>query len=534
MQPDWNTTYAWGRRQPYDGRISWQDPNHYQQAPQAGVQPPMGTFGNSFNRHNGRAANNYPAANSQNETLEQPFRPLLHLDRIVLNPAELLHVTAVKPSELTHSFQINQGSSRWEHTANWLDDPRPPTNPQGGNGVAQPSYLWRALQFLNAEVNVDGVGIGGRVPGKVNINTVFAKEVFEAVCDLQGGNRFAQTDIDRAWTKLITDPTSGRTPGMVNPNNWGIGLTDQPYWGNATAAMIAPVPPFTPATALMDRNRTIIREGALWNNQPNLEDYSTQLNQAGALQRYELMSKVFNQFTTRSNCFAVYMTVGYFEVRNPGPYNEANRPILGKEMGTDDGTVTRHRFFSVIDRTNLSIEQQTPPFTAKQGAAPVYFTYQPMPPPPQPPANVSPDPQTATLASVDVRIPVYGQDSATSVFGYYDGNLWEIQGGANPATAPQSLAARFMLDIGANQEEVYVQSIVNYDQFSGSATLRVMPLTGGNFLRAHYRGACLRLRSCDPTNARVLCDPGNPGPQPGFNFKSPRYAAVVKYVEQMK
>ena len=28
--------------------------------------------------------------------------------------------------------------------------------------------------------------------------------------------------------------------------------------------------------------------------------------------------------------------------------------------------------------------------------------------------------------------------------------------------------------------------------------------------------------------------PGNPGPQPGFNYKSPRYAPVVRYVEQLR
>ena len=49
-----------------------------------------------------------------------------------------------------------------------------------------------------------------------------------------------------------------------------------------------------------------------------------------------MMSKVFNQFTTRSNVFGVWLTVGYFEVKNAPPYNEFSRPILGRELGAAD------------------------------------------------------------------------------------------------------------------------------------------------------------------------------------------------------
>jgi hypothetical protein len=57
--------------------------------------------------------------------------------------------------------------------------------------------------------------------------------------------------------------------------------------------------------------------------------------------------------------------------------------------------------------------------------------------------------------------------------------------------------------------------------------LTLEPLT-----KQHSRGASIRLANPDWT--QPISVPGHPGPQPGFNYKSARYAPVVKYVEQMK
>ena len=42
------------------------------------------------------------------DTLQVPFLPLNHQDRILISPAELLHVVAVKPHELPHMFKLLQ------------------------------------------------------------------------------------------------------------------------------------------------------------------------------------------------------------------------------------------------------------------------------------------------------------------------------------------------------------------------------------------------------------------------------------------
>ena len=68
--------------------------------------------------------------------------------------------------------------------------------------------------------------------------------------------------------------------------------------------------------------------------------------------RYEGIRYLGNLVTTHSNVFAVWITVGYFEVQpdtnvpiNPDGYQ------LGQEIGGDQGDIRRHRAFYIIDRT---------------------------------------------------------------------------------------------------------------------------------------------------------------------------------------
>jgi hypothetical protein len=329
-----------------------------------------------------------------------------------------------------------------------------------------------------------------------------------------------------------------------------IGPNDKPFVGAAT--MIDPVQG--------DRLRTPFRPDMLWpmtqamGPQRSTEVYSAGAapnGHAAALQKYEMLSKVYNQLTTRSNTFAVYMMIGYFEVKNPGPYTEVNRPILGKELGTDDGTVTRNKFFAVIDRTNLTIEAPNPalplpnpgqPVTIKQGQAPVFFSYQPDVPQPSAANNfmVISDPPTMVQppapVPVTIRIPAIGQAvnpvNGTPIpftaVGEYDGTPWMIS--ANPAYPQgQLLPPQLFIDVGNRQEQVAIApNGVAFDPLSNTAVIQV--LMSGNV--PHTRGAIIRLANPDPTQPQ--CTPGNPGPQPGFNYKSPRYASVVKYVEQLK
>jgi len=51
-----------------------------------------------------------------------------------------------------------------------------------------------------------------------------------------------------------------------------------------------------------------------------------------------------NLVTTRSNVYAIWITIGFFEV-NPASGR------LGKELGSDTGEVKRHRGFYIVDRS---------------------------------------------------------------------------------------------------------------------------------------------------------------------------------------
>ncbi len=91
---------------------------------------------------------------------------------------------------------------------------------------------------------------------------------------------------------------------------------------------------------------------------------------------YQPMTRLGNLVTNRSGCFAVWITVGYFEVKPAPNWNEydiqqrgamvAHSPattinlynrvypdgyMLGKELGSDTGDVKRPRGFYIIDRT---------------------------------------------------------------------------------------------------------------------------------------------------------------------------------------
>ncbi len=323
-QQKFGDQYSYGRTQPFAAAASELRKQTGNPAPTAGQDT---HFNQTFYKHNDAT------------TLKNPFDWLVHLDRTLISPIEIACVSAWKPHELTQRFVVN-GQSQ-QHMANW-------NNTSVANaGDANAQRLYRAFGLLETRNRTYGLGFGGRVPGMINLNTVWDEAVLQSLAtpDVTGVNDFTANDVKAFWTKISSARSiTGNTiwNGTPRPN----GLPDNPIlptlgadYSDATHGVQNTIVGMVPAPTALAAPQ---------------HPYQTN----------EMLTKIYNKVTTRSNSFSVWCTIGYFEVTNPGPYSAANRPKLGKELGGDDGTNIRHKFFALIDRTNLTLETpQTPAST---------------------------------------------------------------------------------------------------------------------------------------------------------------------------
>jgi hypothetical protein len=67
--------------------------------------------------------------------------------------------------------------------------------------------------------------------------------------------------------------------------------------------------------------------------------------------RTEMMQKMMNLTTTRTHQFAVWVTVGFFEVTAQGNAQTATPDTLGAELNLAAGENQRYRAFFIVDRS---------------------------------------------------------------------------------------------------------------------------------------------------------------------------------------
>ena len=213
-----------------------------------------------------------------------------------------------------------------------------------------------------------------RDPGLVNINTMTSRPVWDAI---QNGFPFP------TFEKLIDSRrgSTGPQPATFNPR-----VATLPTWfanpfRSAASADLVPIKemlrPGVNATFLRpDPTSTeITSSGKLplfgsatqlnWNPTSTQQSYNDSTR--NPYFSYQGAQRISNLVTTRSNVFAVWLTIGYFEVLpwpqpgiNPTPAGgftaadyaaHADGYQLGAELGSDTGEVVRHRAFYIFDRS---------------------------------------------------------------------------------------------------------------------------------------------------------------------------------------
>jgi hypothetical protein len=199
-----------------------------------------------------------------------------------------------------------------------------------------------------------------REPGRINLNTIFDDRVWSG---LWAGHQAP------AWQDFVTNR---RGSGVVSSNVFDLDndiptFFASPYRAVGSGELVPPTSPTAPSDRLdrLDIECTLLRSDEvgytatpvdpLYENESNLAYNNTDRN---PYFRYQGLARLGNLTTTRSNVYAVWITVGYFEVE-PDPAAGTTAGLathpdgyrLGKELGSDTGEVKRHRAFYMIDRS---------------------------------------------------------------------------------------------------------------------------------------------------------------------------------------
>lgn len=376
----------------------------------------LGCLNHGFWPYQGQAAGLYRGAPALDTDHHQVFSCLAWNNRPFVSQYELLQVPGDQSSQLLRNYSLPVGSSPYDTLS---------PSPQYGHLVnffhAAPSrdvssarqfyrifdYVHVPSRFVGSETvfNPDWFGKGTsqvadptqnpivnprlsdparqssnpsflppfnrvskfRDPGRININTIYDRKVWDAIL---GGYAGCSFDALLASRRGFGGAGGELIPALFDPN-----------FPSCVANPFRPVGcgSLVPLAHLerQDIETTLLRSGAA-PTQPTSPDYpdapppgNGPLLEGGyvaanpvatdprnSLFRYGVLNRLGNLVTTRSNVYAIWITVGYFEVEpnrvqgvtvwdafHPDGYRVA------QEIGIETGEVERHRAFYLVDRS---------------------------------------------------------------------------------------------------------------------------------------------------------------------------------------
>lgn len=180
-----------------------------------------------------------------------------------------------------------------------------------------------------------------REPGKVNLNTVFTQQVWDGV---NGGNVGNGGHDSASWVQFRNGRRNNQAGLILGAIN-GPTFFPKPY-RSATAGNLVPNGHFAggPNTRRPVENG-LLQSGDAATNPFLMQGTHPSVNATRhPFLRFQPRARLDNLTTTRSNVYAVWITVGYFE------FDESTGQ-LGEELGANTGDVERHRAFYMIDRS---------------------------------------------------------------------------------------------------------------------------------------------------------------------------------------
>ena len=193
-----------------------------------------------------------------------------------------------------------------------------------------------------------------REPGKPNINTIFEPRVWDAIRGLNSTLMDHNTLVD-----------SRRGYGTAGDAAISLNATVPTFFGNpfraSDAGDLVPVDSMKRAgvESTLLRSSTLSANGAGSTQSQNDGRFAVTSGlphvepDRNPYFRYQNMQRLSNLVTTRSNVYAIWVTMGLFEVSveetssGSGVYVER----LGQEAGRQTGNVKRHRAFYIVDRS---------------------------------------------------------------------------------------------------------------------------------------------------------------------------------------